>query len=147
MPFFALGSIGDGCVDEIRSGPTAERVVRTGLSKAIVVIYSAWSLWDGYLAYPRHNLESFLRDLIGEKPPTPLPVIRPLVTERAVSALEESGLLEDLEARYGVGFRRGNATYFFGPGGRLGVTLIGRRVRAMTWHAGLRHSETDLFVQ
>ncbi len=134
-------------MEPIHSGTTRERLVRAALGAVLVCGYSAWSLWDGYIAYPRENVEAVFQSELGIQPPDPLPVINPELTSLSVAAYEGASL-ESIEVRLGAPAHRSrDQIYYLAPGGYVSLELRSSRVRVAAWHDGPSHSSTDLMWQ
>ena len=96
-------------METIRSGTTTERIVRTAILTAVLVLYSAWSFWDGYYAWPLNkNLPNMLQNLAVPRPPD-WELINPLVTRKAFASIETGDSPDKLEALLGAGISRGYA--------------------------------------
>ena len=52
-------------MEPIHSGTTWERIIRTALLTFLVLGYAAYSLWDGYVAYPSVNVEAVFVGKLG----------------------------------------------------------------------------------
>jgi hypothetical protein len=132
----------------IKSGTTTERVLRLGILTALVCGYAVWSLWDGYVAYPRANVRSACRDKIGIEPPQPLPVSNPRLTEALGRELRAGASTDELANRFGPpAIRQDDHAYYFGYGGSLLVAVGAGKVTDVTWIAGPKHLATDLTLQ
>ena len=88
----------------IYSGATTERIVRTAVLVILILGYSAWSLRDGYVAYPRANVLAVLETQLGVTQPDPLPTIDPRLTaqfDHGISAGETPETIEEVASRLG----------------------------------------------
>lgn len=125
----------------IQSGPTTERVIRTGLLALLLTGYAIYSLYDGYLAYPKENVRTVFQKKLGTEPPVPLPPIQDAL-DRAL--VESAGTGSALTERLGAdGVQHERATYYFGPGGFAVIAPTGE----VTWEDGPEHSGTDILLQ
>ena len=132
----------------IQSGTTPERLFRTTVITLLVCGYSGWSLWDGYVAYPRTNVESALRNKIGVMILKTLPVSdRKLTADRAGGG-QTGEPLSAVVARLGQpSFRHKDFAYYFGHGGYLAIELAGDRVVKHEWTPGPQFRPIDLAIQ
>ena len=132
----------------IRSGTTLERIVRTTILTAVLVLYSAWSFWDGYYAWPlRENLPKMLQNLAVPQPAS-WELINPAVTKDAFEGIKKGDAAADVDARLGEPVAREQDTvFYFGLGGAAKIILRRDKVTRMEWiDQGLR-TEVDLLVQ
>ncbi len=115
-------------MEQITSGSTTERIIRTSLITVFALGAAGWCFYDAYVKYPLQNLERAVRDLT---PPPELSrdLIVPAVDAKSTDAIDKRTFLKDLVARFGEpGWRGKNAkgkseARFFGPAGQLIVTL------------------------
>lgn len=135
-------------MEPIHSGTTAGRIARTLLMMILVCGWSAWSLVDGYVRYPKANVESVLRTRLGIEPPDPLPVIDSELTEERASEIKEQEPFDAVASRLGGGpFRHDGAVYYFGYGGSVRLEVKHGRVASRQWIDGPNHTATDLLIQ
>ena len=133
-------------MEPIRSGTTTERVVRTGILTAVLLIYSAWSFVDAYHRYPRGNLRGLVQNLHPSPDPQTVE-INPNVTRATLQAIEADQPLSEVRARLGEPNEvQGKTSYYFGPGGMGKVISDGAKVGQASWRSG-DHDDADLFIQ
>lgn len=131
----------------IRSGTTAERIVRTSILTLVLSSYSAWSFYDGYVRYPQQNQEALARKL--SVPPNPFPKPDPRVTKEAVESVKPRDLAKDVIAKLGQpAVKEGGTWYFFGPVGLGKVIFFGGNAVAAkpVWDPAV-HTALDLLFQ
>ena len=132
----------------IQSGTTPERLLRTTIVTLLVCGYSGWSLWDGYIAYPRANVESALRNKIGAVIPKTLPASDRQLTADRASGGQAGEPFSAVVARLGQpSFRHKGFAYYFGHGGFLSIELAGDRVVNHQWAPGPQFRPIDLAIQ
>jgi len=135
-------------MEPIVSGTTTERMIRTLLIALLACGYSAWSLWDGYVAYPRANVESAIRDKIGAAVPSPVPAIDPTLTSLSVSERLRRTTAGDSSDGFGsASLSHGGKQYYFGHGGYVEAEAAGGRLTKAQWNDGPKHSAADLAFQ
>ena len=132
----------------VYSGTTTGRVLRTAVLTVLLCGYAAWSLWDGYVTYPRENMLSVLEHKLGVEPPDPLPVIHPELTADAGEGIGERESLGQVAASLGGQplLHEGSA-YFFGAVGYLKLELHGATVLGHQWVAEAKRTASDLIWQ
>jgi len=136
----------------ITTRSTNERIIRNGLVTLMLLGYSGWSFYDGYIGYPEDNL----RHARGELPPEfqAGATINPAITKAAIPQIKRGQQLRDAEAKLGPPAWKGKASdefnkaVWFGPGGTLilrfnDVEII---ISDMLWKDH-KHIEKDLFIQ
>lgn len=143
-------------MEPIRSGTTTERIIRTGILTFVLLGYSAWSFYDGWVGYPRKNIEQLVENLA--EVPDILPEIDALVTgdrtrqlhdriqnraKRAEPPITENDVLTTLGT---AAVREDGKTYYFGPGGMATVTWLGGAATRVRWWDAPKN-ESDLFIQ
>ena len=132
----------------IHSGPTTERIVRSALIATLVTIYSVWSLWDGFVAYPRRNVEAAIRGTIGGKLVDPPPAPNADLTRGRAESLAVAGGRSALHDRIGPPHLSiDEVDYYFGYGGYLRVETRGGHVVHTAWSGGPKYSAADLTAQ
>ncbi len=133
-------------MEPIRSGTTTERVVRSGILTAVLLIYSAWSFVDAYHRYPRGNLRGLVQNLLPSPDPDTIE-INPNVTRATLQAIEVGQPLSEVRASLGEPNEvQGKTSYYFGPGGMGKVISDGAKVVRVSWRPG-DHDDADLFMQ
>ncbi len=139
-------------MESYRSGTTTERIVRTAILTAVLLVYSAWSFRDGYYKWPvEKNLPIMIQHLPVPKPADPK-LINPAVTKAALDAIEKGSPIADVDSRLGEPVdRKPDATsdtrYYFGPGGVARVVVRNDKVQLTEWiDQGLK-TEFDLRLQ
>ncbi len=135
----------------IESKSTTERFVRSSLMAFMICGFSLYSFYDGYIGYPKENVEKALEKLGYEKPYPEIEISQSLTKEN-VTAMEISVAmtLEELTNTVGVSPLRtedSEAVYYFARGGVLEIkpSRTGR-VRESRW-IDAPHSETSLLFQ
>ncbi len=114
----------------------------------LVCGYSAWSLWDGFVAYPRANVQSAVYNKIGTVDPKELPSSDPELTADRASEVHPGEPFDSVVSRFGQpALRHGDTVYYFGYGGFLAVELAGNRVANRQWTPGPQHRPVDLAIQ
>lgn len=135
-------------MEPIHSGTTLERIIRTALLTFLVLGYAAYSLWDGYVAYPRVNVEAVFVDKLGMDPPDPLPEFVVGLTRQTAEKIPEGGAFAMVAAELDIpGFWHGEEVYFFGEGGFLRCEVRRGQLLTREWQAGPKHTATDIFFQ
>jgi hypothetical protein len=135
-------------MEPIHSGTTTGRILRNAALLLLVGGYSAWSLVDGYITYPKANVESAMRTQLGIEPPDPLPVINAQLTAEKVTGIVAGDSLDAATSRFGVApFRHDDAAYYFGRGGFARLQVVNGTVSQAEWLDGPDYSATDLFFQ
>jgi len=133
-------------VQQIHSGTTTERVVRTALLASIVVGFAIAFLWDGHAGYIRKNARSLVESL--GLPPEQAPAVnRQLTASEARRIMDELGAeppRDEILSWFGdPPLRHEDKMYYVGPGGHLWFRLERGQVREMGWAWG-EYNETDL---
>lgn len=132
----------------IHSGTTPGRIIRTVLLMALLCGYAGWSLVDGYIRYPRQNVESVLHTQLGIEPSQPLPVAHPKLTEQSVPQIAEGERFDAVAARFeGRPFRYRGQAYYFGYGGYVRLEVEHGRIAGWEWTDGPKRSATDMRMQ
>jgi hypothetical protein len=135
-------------MEPIHSGTTVGRIGRTVLLVILVCGYSVWSLVDGYVSWPRRNVESVLTTKLGLEIPDPLPVINPKITSGRTSEISEGEPLNEAVARIGCEpLQHKGTAYCFGYGGFVQMETLGGLVKSREWVDGPNYPPTDLRVQ
>ncbi len=134
----------------IKTVSTRERIVRNAIVTAMVAGFSAWSIYDGYVGYPRKNLEIARQDLPAEVQDQA--TINPLVTTERHGAVKRGASVDDAEKAFGKPTWSGSTddgykAIWIGPAASLAVEYNSMDViKSVQWKDG-QHSETDLVVQ
>lgn len=138
-------------MQEIHSGTTTERIVRTTLLVALFGGFSIAFLRDGYGAYARENVTDFLQTNNIQLPTTPEP--DPAITSTYLAEVAKSfpinQSLESLTTKLGQPHAQtssGDHAYWFGPGIRVDATVVNGRVEKLEDQRPM-HSEADIFLQ
>jgi hypothetical protein len=135
-------------MEPIHSGTTAGRIGRTVLLVVLVCGYAVWSLVDGYVSWPRRNVESVLTTKLGLEIPDPLPVINPEITSERTSEIPEGERLDEAASRIGCEpFQHRTTAYCFGNGGFVQLETEGGLVKSREWVDGPNYPPTELRVQ
>jgi len=147
----------------IESGVNRGTLIRFGLIFLMLVAFAAWFAWDGFVNYPRENLEAARQNF--PEPTESLPVANPAVTaeqaEQFKRQIENAQLpkFEEVKAVWGepawLGLDRsgeqkmpsGNRVAFFvGPYGWARVTIAGDSATTVEWHPAT-YGRFDVLVQ
>ncbi len=135
----------------IVSPTTTERTLRTIGLLALFGFFSGWFLYDATVGYPHKNLKKAVEVL--DPVPDELPPINERVTSKNIAALipkqgEPTPMSEFVEKIGEPGWKNeaGDSAYYFGPGGRLRLGLVGERVVRAEFTEGV-HTEMDLSFQ
>jgi hypothetical protein len=143
---------------EIVSGVSRRTVMRLGFMFLLLAIFSGWFVYDGWITYPRKNLEA-ARQAFPQTPKA-LPQANPAVTAETVKSLRPDGegrvRLEDLQQKWGQpaylspsGGESGGTdrvAYFVGPYGWARVNLDASSAGKIEWREGPKVS-SDISVQ
>ncbi len=117
---------------EIRSRVTLEQIIRKGIFVGMVVVFAVYFAYDGYIGYPRQNLDEIRKDK-----PDMVPLERPPINWRVtventarIQADQLTSLAKVEELLGEPDFRSddGLSSYWFGPAVAMKVTTIGRDV-------------------
>jgi hypothetical protein len=117
---------------EIRSRVTLEQIIRKGIFVGMVVVFGAYFAYDGFIGYPRKNL-----DQIRKSQPEMVPLEHPPInwrvtvrnTERIVAdKLTSLAKVEEQLGRPDHQSEDGLSSYWFGPAVAMKVTTIGKDV-------------------
>lgn len=138
----------------IECGSTRERKVRSTLLFVFVAACGLWFAFDGWIKYPKENLEGFRKELPVEERDQvadvrPYPSVTPDTLDAAREAVKGSGAAQALEKLYGGPPTHKNADgwYYFGPAYMVRIPLKnGLPTRPVT-ESKAAHSETDFFFQ
>ncbi len=130
----------------IRSWTTPERVIRTAIFTVIITVFTVLCYKDRYIAYPRENVTSLLKnfpDLEGQSPEPD-----PDITESTVDTLTRGMTLREIEDQLGSPvFADDSQAVYFGEAGMLLVPLRrGKLFGEVVWKDG-PHNQVDLFLQ
>jgi hypothetical protein len=117
---------------EIRSRVTLEQIIRKGIFVGMVVVFGAYFAYDGYIGYPRKNLDQIRK---GQPDMVPLehPPINGRVTVRNTERIVADQLTSLEKVREVLGdpdhqSDDGLSFYWFGPAVAMKVTTIGEDV-------------------
>ncbi len=138
-------------MESFKTVSTVERLVRNGIVTAMVIGFAGWSFYDGYVGYPKENLEQAKEELPADLQATA--TINDHVTEADSSAFAKGVKLKDISEAFGPPSWQGDfggvheKAVWFGRGGSL-VVLVDRIgiAQAVEWKTGKR-KETDLWLQ
>jgi hypothetical protein len=148
----------------IVSGPTTERVVRTGLVLGLFAVFAVLYLRDGYGGYAHNNVVEFLEK--EGLPTDDVPAYDPTLTQDSLQErlgqLRSGDTLAIIKSKLGEPHLvRDDDLYYFGPGGRIHITLERGRLsippaevgmdpnqdpRVRLWEPG-NHTEADQRLQ
>jgi hypothetical protein len=131
---------------EVHSGTTTERILRSAVFAALMIVFAAWYLWDGYVGYSRSNVTAVVRAL-GLDLEQAFPFDPNLTAAEAGQFLEEVGKgapVGEMTSRLGdPALEHKGDAYYFGPAGYLMVHVERGRVQEAEWRTA-PHSESDL---
>ncbi|HNO76423.1 MAG TPA: hypothetical protein PKN33_00050 [Phycisphaerae bacterium] len=138
-------------MESFKTVSTVERIVRNGIVTAMVIGFSGWSFYDGYVGYPHDNLMEARKELPAEQQKSA--TINELVTEDVAKSLEKGVNIKELSEKFGAPAWRGDfggvheKAVWFGRGGSL-IALVDKIgiTRTVEWKSG-KHKETDLWLQ
>jgi hypothetical protein len=138
-------------MESFKTVSTVERIVRNGIVTAMVVGFAGWSFYDGYVGYPKKNLEQAKLELPAELQHTA--AINERVTEKAANGFANGINIKEISAAIGPPAWRGDfggvheKAVWFGRGGSL-ITLVDKigMTRTVEWKSG-KYKETDLWLQ
>ena len=139
-------------MEPIKTVSTLERIIRNSIMTVMVVVFAAYFLYDGYVGYPRRNLEQARQILPDEEQDKAY--INQQVTSASLGDIEENDLLTTIEGRLGPPAWKGAAkdnvfkAVWFGPGGYLSVRYDRAKgtVLSARWKKGQK-KELDLLIQ
>jgi hypothetical protein len=120
----------------IQSGTTTERIVRTTLLAAMFTGYAAWSLYDGFVSYPRENLVQTMTNTLAVPADAEMPEMSAGVTRRACEAIALAERREKVASRLGAEPHiHSRSLLLFGKSGHLSVEVAGEVATDITWTA------------
>lgn len=132
-------------MQNIVSGTSTERVVRTLLLMLLLDGFTAAYLWDGYVGYAQQNAEEFVR-LLGLHSSAAPPINSALTAgeaQRIAQDVKPGGELSAVTSVLGQpSLEHGGDAYFLGFGGWLKVLLAGNRIASVVWKDGPK-TESD----
>ena len=139
-------------MQSIKTGSTLERIIRNGIVTAMVVGFGAYFIYDGYIGYPKDNLETAKQSLPREDQDKAK--LNDKVVWQRIDTMKSWKTIEDFEQDLGKPSWTGTTPLgtteakWFGPGGMLVVryNVAGRVPKDPEWIPG-KHTETDLMVQ
>lgn len=137
-------------LNPIHSGTSTERIVRSLVLLVLVAGFGAWSLWDGYVGYPRENIRAIFEDVLGTDPPNPLPAPHPSVSPALDAQFKEGDPYAAVAPHISApGFwnEQGNIVVYIGHRGFVRVELDRGGIERHGWVKGPKHSATDLVWQ
>jgi len=135
-------------METIESGTTAGRLVRTALLTVMLGGYAGWSLFDGFVAYPRANVEAVLRTKLGMDAPDAAIMPSPHITARSIEGMERGTNVQQLDAALGqAAVEHDGLAYYFGQGGYVTVEWLGGSVETVAWTDGPMHSPASIGFQ
>ncbi len=138
-------------MESFKTVSTVERIVRNGIVTAMVIGFSGWSFYDGYVGYPHDNLMEARKELPAEFQDTA--TINERVTEEAAKSFQKGVNVKELSESLGPPAWQGEfggvheKAVWFGRGGSL-IALVDKIgiTRTVEWKSG-KHKETDLWLQ
>ena len=140
-------------MEPIRSGTTTERIVRTSILTAVLVLYALWCFKDAYYTYPQKNMERLVENLQTRPDPANYPPTDPRVTlaqiQRIRDSIERGKIPQEAELADLLGppvVREGDTDFYFGPAGAARVVMKDGVVKKIAWLKGEK-SDGDLFMQ
>lgn len=143
----------------IVSGTTTERILRTLVITAMLTVFSAWFLYDGYVTWPRDNLEKAVEAL--SPVPDELPTINTAITGSAArqfkTELDAKRATGDRLTRKDLNDRLGQPGWqdtdegvirclYFGPAGVMEVQVRGDLLTGVTYDEAMK-DEAELIMQ
>ena len=139
-------------MEPIKTVSTLERIIRNGVMAVMVVVFAAYFLYDGFVGYPRKNLEQARQILPPDEQDKAY--INQKVTSDCLGDIAKNDRLTTLEARLGPPAWKGLAkdnvfkAVWFGPGGSLTVRydMNEGTVLSSRWKKGQK-KELDLWIQ
>lgn len=143
----------------ITTKSTGERIIRNVLVALMLIGYSGWSFYDGFIGYPEENLAR-ARNAIPAEAQADATINQKIVLENlqkmtARGVLRRGKRLSEVEAELGPPTWAGpqiseerDTAYWFGPAGTLIVRYDSLKVltNEAQFKPGL-HTEKDLFIQ
>ena len=135
-------------MDPITTKASTERKLRSMLLALLTLGYGAWSLWDGYVAYPRANVRSVVVDKLGLNDAACPIVLKGDPTRDDPPELRLGAPDRGVVDRFGeTALRHDGSLYYFGHGGYLAVGTRSGNVTTVEWLSGPRHTAADLAFQ
>lgn len=123
-------------------------MARVGLTTLLVCGYSAWSLWDGYVAYPRRNVAMAWQEKLALPGTSSFPRPDPRLTAEEVERVRIGVTAGSLPAWFErPHIEHDGARYYFGETGYLAARVTDGTIMESTWTNGPRHSSADLAFQ
>lgn len=134
--------------EDVRSGTSVERMARSFALFALVAIFGGMFLYDGFIGYPRKNIETVFRQILGKEVPETLPPFTPNADERAAESIQSGAKIESVDQQLGQDYADdGNQRVYFGNGGYLQVEYAAGTVTRAIWTDGPEKSPVDLATQ
>ncbi|MFQ5424709.1 MAG: hypothetical protein ACE5F9_12110 [Phycisphaerae bacterium] len=141
----------------IESGPTRERTIRTTLAFLMFTVGAVLFVYDGWIRYPRQNLDEYLSQLPPEQRDQAR-AGRHLATvtmdsqaraREAIAVIGTDAKRAALEKLYGgpPSHENSDAWLYYGPACIMTVELSGGRPTGQVTAHGPKHSENDLLIQ
>jgi len=109
---------------KLECGPAAGRLRRIGITAAILLAFSVWFAWDGWVGYPRHNRQRYADEFPSRPDPDTIQV-NPLVNAALAKELASApNPAAEAEKRLGPpSLKTEHDLRWFGPAGTLVVTF------------------------
>jgi len=131
---------------------TRERMIRNGLVMVMLLGFSAYSFYDGYIGYPQDNLVNMRGEIPADVQEQAQ--INPTVVQGSLPPVRKGETLREAEEKLGPPTWKGealeefNKAVWFGPGGMLILRYdnFGTITSRMLWKPA-KHTETDLMFQ
>ena len=139
-------------MEPIKTVSTVERILRNSIMTTMVIVFAAYFLYDGYVGYPRKNLDKARQLLPADEQGAAR--ISKDVGSADKDTIVQGDLLKAIEARLGLPAWKGPAedrvfkAVWFGPGGALVVhyNATSGTVVSSRWMKGQK-TELDLLIQ
>ncbi len=141
----------------IESGPTRERTIRTTLACLMFTVGAVLFVYDGWIRYPRQNLDEYLSQLPPEQRDraragrrfATVTVDSAARAREAIAAIGADAKRTALEELYGgpPSHENADAWLYYGPACIMTVELSGGRPTGKVTAHGPKHSENDLVIQ
>lgn len=135
-------------MQKIVSGTTTGRIARTLLLTGMFGGYAAWSLYDGFVAYPRANVEAVLKSKLGQAEPDRSIRPRSDITPQTISAVGSETSWDRITAQLGQPqIEHQGRAYYLGTGGYVTIDQQAERGRRLQWSDGPVHSPASIGFQ
>ncbi len=144
---------------QIVSGLGKGTMSRLGFMFLLLTAFAVWFGYDGWVGYPRKNLEAALQSF--PRPGLPTPIANPAVTEGSAKAVQAAAdkkvTLDDLRKQWGepaylgpsakaAGPSTSQVAFFVGTYGWAEVALDGQTASKAEWRSGPKVA-SDIGVQ